>query len=175
MLRALDIVVGIKLICQPGLGQVKTATQLGLHQSQVSNSIKLLLDRQLFWGSKKKLEPNFYAWEELLPILKYFYPANMGSITVGMPTSYAAPPLNTIMQAGNDPVPVWPCGHAKTKGLRVEPLHPNIPEALIQYPDQDFYEILTLVDALRIGSARDKEYGKKLLLEKFAIFEKERM
>lgn len=173
MLRALDIVIGLKLICQPGLGQVKTAEQLGLQQSQVSNSIKRLLDRRLFWNGKRKLQPNFQAWEELLPILHFFYPASPSEITIGMPTSYGAPPLNKVMNAGDDPIPVWSCGHCKTKGLRVEPLHRNLPDSLVEHPDQDFYELLTLVDALRIGSSRDKKYGKELLVEKLKTLEKE--
>ena len=172
MLRPLDIIIGLKIICNPGIGQVKLAEQLGLHQSQVSSSIKLLLERKLFWGSIRKLDPNFQGWEELLPMLKYIYPTQTGGITIGMPTSFGAAPLNSIMQSGDDLIPVWACGHCKTKGLRVEPLYPKIPDALVQFPDINFYELLTLVDALRIGTSRDQGYAKKLLHEKLAKLEK---
>ena len=171
LLRALDIVVGLKLICRPNIGQVNLALQLGLHQSQISTSIKVLLKSKLFFGEKRNLIPNYQAWEELLPTLKYFYPADLSGIAIGIPTSYGAPPLDSVISRNGDPVPVWASAHGKTKGLRMEPLIPGLPDALAAYPDPRFYEILTLVDAIRAGSTREQKYAKEILLGKLESLE----
>jgi hypothetical protein len=73
-----------------------------------------------------------------------------------MPTSYAAPLLRELIQheAAKDLPPVWPDPEGKVRGYALEPLFRNVPYAALR--DQQLYELLALVDALREGRARER-------------------
>jgi hypothetical protein len=84
-----------------------------------------------------------------------------------MPTSYAALPLRELIQReeAKDLPPVWPDPEGKVRGYALEPLFRNVPYAARQ--DQQLYELLALVDALREGRARERnlaatELGRRL-------------
>lgn len=72
----------------------------------------------------------------------------------------------TIHLIGSDPIPVWPYGEGDKRGLAVEPLYRSVPQSITQFPDQLFYELLVLVDAIRFGRARERNIAIKLLKEK---------
>ena len=44
---------------------------------------------------------------------------------------------------------------------RIEPLYPSVPEAAMR--DEELYQLLVIVDTLRIGRAREKEIAIKEL------------
>ncbi len=71
-----------------------------------------------------------------------------------------APPLNEIIVAGNDPIPVWPAiGEGVRKGIELKPLYHCVPKSIIKFPDPFFYKLLALLDALRSGRARERNIG----------------
>ncbi|ESS71860.1 hypothetical protein MGMO_86c00200 [Methyloglobulus morosus KoM1] len=97
---------------------------------------------------------------------RYVFPATYGSITRGIPTAYAAPPLvNLIMQPDELP-PVWPTPQGTTRGVAFYPLYPTAPVAAEK--DNFLYENLTLFDAIRGGAARERELAANLLSERIA-------
>ncbi|MGH7485861.1 MAG: hypothetical protein ACRD2I_21045 [Vicinamibacterales bacterium] len=55
--------------------------------------------------------------------MKYAFPARRGETTRGMPTAYAAPPLNNQIADNGDLAPVWPNAEGDTRGVTLEPLH----------------------------------------------------
>jgi len=151
---------------RPNLAQAELAKQIGSNPSQVTRAIQALLKANLIYPMEGKLVANFYGWEKILLAIEYLFPVSVGGIVVGMPTSYGAPPISNEINPGSDPIPVWPCAKGGVRGLCVEPLYSDMPKALIEYPDEDFYTLLVLIDALRIGRSREKELGKKYILEK---------
>src|ERR1039458_5083084 len=60
-----------------------------------------------------------------------------------------------------DPVPVWPFDRGPKRGYAFMPLYKRAPEAALK--DEDLYQLLALVDAIRDGSARERELAKREL------------
>ena len=142
--------------------------------SEVNAGIKRLvlsglLGPVLQEGQKTKIIflPIKAACEEyLISGIKYSFPAQLGAYTRGTATSYAAPIFEKHIMPGNDPIPVWPYAEGDKRGLTLEPLYSSVPKSLAQYPDQLFYELLVLIDAIRTGRARERNRAIKLLKEK---------
>ena len=87
--------------------------------------------------------------------LKYSFPAMSGRTTRGVSTAIGAPVLARHFAATGALVPVWPHPEGKVFGTTLVPLHPSIPNAALK--DNALYEVLALVDAVRIGAARERE------------------
>jgi hypothetical protein len=94
--------------------------------------------------------------ESLLEFLehgvKYVFPQRPGAIARGVPTAHSAPPLSTMVQSG-ETIYVWPDVGGMVRGETIEPLYPTVPKAA--RIDERFYEMVALVDALRIGRPRE--------------------
>lgn len=97
---------------------------------------------------------------------RYAFPATLGGMTRGVPTSYAAPPLvSQLSQPPSEPPPVWPDARGEQRGVAFYPLYPSAPDAARN--DPSLYESLALFDALRGGAARERQLASKLLAERF--------
>ncbi len=176
MLKSQYVVLLLKLLSKPEnlvLSQNQLAVQLCMSVSEIHAGFKSLREAGLMQfpnkSSKEKLPLQlvYSAIEEfLLYGLKYVFPVKTGEFTRGIPTSYAAPILEKIFTQGQDPIPVWPYAEGSMKGLAVEPLYRSVPESLIQHPDDAFYDLLALIDAIRIGRARERQIAAQLLQEK---------
>ena len=169
MLKPIDLLVGLKILTlKQNWTQMGIAAELCLSSSQVNSSIKQLLESNLFTIRQGRAYPIYHAMKEfILTGMPYCFPAKTGELTVGMPTAYAAEPLCKEISLGSDPMPIWPYALGKSRGVALEPLHKNVPKALSLYPDPDLHEILVLIDALRIGRAREKKLAQKLISAKF--------
>lgn len=183
MLKPQDIVILLKILStmtlsngpsDDELSQNKLATLLCMSVSEVNAGIhRLLLSKLLApvytesGKSKMAFRPIKAACEEcLITGVKYFFPAKLGVYTRGIPTAYAAPIFEKLIVKGRDPIPVWSYGEGTERGMAVEPLYSSVPKSLAQFPDQLFYEMLVLIDAIRIGRARERNIAVKLLKEK---------
>jgi hypothetical protein len=71
-----------------------------------------------------------------------------------MPTAWAAPVMAGKVAGSDAEAPVWPNPNGTKKGLAVEPLYRSAPIAAKN--DPALYELLALVDALRLGRARER-------------------
>src|SRR5262249_44280424 len=96
---------------------------------------------------------------------KYAFPAVHGRLSRGVPTAYAAAPLNTLIAPSADPVPVWPYKSGTVRGMSLAPLYPTVPEAALR--DERLYSVLALFDAIRSGQARERNLAQKRLVEYF--------
>lgn len=168
MLKEIDIYVGLKIISSE-LSQTQQwlAARLILSVSRVNAAIKQLFDSGLLIERQAKPYPVISAWEEyLISGFKYSFPIEPGNLTVGVPTAYAAEPLSKHIQSGSDPIPVWPFADGGKRGVAIQPIHKSVPQALIDFPDPYLHDFLVLLDALRIGRARERNLAKKLIREK---------
>jgi hypothetical protein len=86
--------------------------------------------------------------------MRYVYPPVRGELTRGMPTSFAAEPLRSLIHDSGSEVPVWPYVLGEVRGYSYEPLYKHAAEAALA--DPAFYELLSLVDALRDGRVRER-------------------
>jgi hypothetical protein len=98
----------------------------------------------------------------LLKGVPYAFPAELGPETRGVPTAHAAPPLDADFSSSD--ALVWPFVDGKRRGASVEPLFEGAP--MLAQSNQALYELLALVDALRVGQARERELATKLLRER---------
>lgn len=96
--------------------------------------------------------------EFLIHGVKYAFPVQRGEATRGVPTAYAAPPLDGRIASEGDLPPVWPDAEGDVRGVTLEPLHRAAPKAA--RGDPALYEILALIDALRDGRARERQLAE---------------
>ena len=157
MLRPLDIVVLLKLSLKNGRPPyLQLANELHLYPSEVYTSIKRARASHFIQGPELEDRLNRTSLLEfLLHGIRYAFPAELGALTRGIPTGYAAPPLDKSIVPMGDPPPVWPYADGSVRGMSFTPLHKNVPQAALE--DAKLYELLALVDALRDGRARERE------------------
>jgi hypothetical protein len=84
-----------------------------------------------------------------------------------MPTAWAAPVLSGKISASEQMPPVWPDPDGKVQGTAVQPLYPSVPHAARR--DPALYDLLALVDALRIGRARERSLAEKEITHRLNI------
>ncbi|RHW22371.1 hypothetical protein [Pseudomonas jilinensis] len=96
--------------------------------------------------------------------LKYVFPARPAEIVRGIPTGFSAPVLQGKLLTGGDLILVWPDAYGKRKGQSVTPLFRTVPGAVKK--DPRLYEYLALIDAIRIGNAREASLASEMLREK---------
>ncbi|MBB71347.1 MAG: hypothetical protein CMF50_03000 [Legionellales bacterium] len=168
-LKPQDIAVICKLIAQKSSlewSQNSLAVEMCLSPSQVNSAFKRLVESSLVTPYRPPNKPrpilqsckNFFTHG-----VAYAFPAQQGELVRGMPTSYAAPCLKQHIAQGDEPIPVWPYAKGKARGLAIKPLYPALPKALDKFPDQPFYDLLALIDAIRTGKAREKNIAIELL------------
>lgn len=167
MLRPIDVVVLLKLALEKGRRPpyLRLANALHLYPSEVYSSIKRMRASHLVQGPELGNRLNRSALLEfLLHGVRYVFPAEIGAPTRGIPTGYAAPPLRDSIADAGDLPPVWPYADGKVRGYSFKPLHKNVPEAALE--DEQLYEMLALVDALRDGRARERDIASRELVRR---------
>ena len=160
-----DVLVALRLALLPGGGRPAYATlasDLGMSASETHASIKRLRAARLVGDVDSQLRVNRLALLEfVIHGVKYAFPPDRGTLTRGMPTGYAAPPLNAVIVGGSDPPPVWPDAEGTARGLALSPLCRYAPAAAKK--NDALYQVLALIDALRDGRARERQFAKKEL------------
>lgn len=167
-LKPQDLFILLALLSR-GTGPVTypdLAAQTGLAVSAVHGALKrAAVARLLMFQERQPLILKPQLKEFLLSGAKYAFPPVWGAMTRGVPTGYAAPPLNTIIAPSSDPVPVWASAKGTARGLSLAPLYPSVPDAALR--DARLYALLTLFDAIRSGLARERNAARDLLDEYF--------
>ena len=158
MLRPQDVVVLLRLSLQQGSAPTYAALaeELKLTASEIHAGVERSMAAQLL---RKDAAGKPVVLLEPLRLfvqhgVRYCFPATRGEVTRGVPTSYAAPPMNTLIVQSSEPAPVWPHKLGKVRGAAFYPLYPTVPEAALGNPA--LYELLVLVDAVRGGSPRER-------------------
>ena len=168
-LKPQDIVVALKL-CAYSDARVRPAfsilgNELSLSPSEVHGAIGRLRASRLLHAPPWRDRPNIAALEEfLIHGLKYAFPAEHSEVTRGVPTSYAAEPLKSEISSRDELPPVWPWPEGDTRGVGLEPLYKKVPQAALR--DRKLYELLSLVDAIRDGRARERKIAERDLVER---------
>jgi hypothetical protein len=153
-LRPQDVLVLLKIIELNGTAwrTVDIAAQLFMSQSEISEA----LNRTWYAGlvdDSRRIAHIESVLEFLIHGVKYAFPQRPGAIVRGMPTAHSAPPLAKLIRSSST-VYVWPDNEGTARGETIEPLYPSVPKAATQ--DQQFYELVALVDALRVGKSREQ-------------------
>ncbi len=164
-LKPQDVVVLLQRASKPGEPYRELATAVGLSVGEAHNATKRLMAARLLVAEGETVNLSG-ALQFLSAGVPYAFPGVLGPETRGVPTAHSAPPLSTEIES-QDKV-VWPSLHGEMRGNRLIPLSPYAPETLHANPD--LYRLLTLVDALRIGRARERKLATRYLEEAFLGF-----
>ncbi len=134
---------------------------LQISLSEVSESLHRSRVAKLIHPNKRVLRHSLY--EFIIYGLRYVFPIIPGAIVRGVPTSHSGPPLAEVIVSGKEQY-VWRCKEGKSKGMEVRPLYRTVPNVALSFPE--LYELLVLVDALRIGKVREVNLAKEALEER---------
>ena len=159
-LKPQDIVILLKIIAmgKKNWFHHTLAQELGMSQSEVTQSLNRSKYAGLIDNERKKV--NRIAFSEfILHGLSYAFPQQPGALVRGVLTAHAAEPLNKLIHSREKYV--WPYAKGTDRGQAIEPMYNTAVEASLK--DHDLYELLTLVDAIRVGKVREKELAKKEL------------
>jgi hypothetical protein len=160
-LKPQDMVVALKLcLGGAGLPYADLSKALGISVAEVHAAVKRLSEGGLIRpGGKEVLRT------PLLNLIQYglaaVFPAKPGEPTVGIPTAWASPVLAGSFGTAEVERPVWPDPEGSVRGVAVVPLHPSVPKAA--KADPQLYAVLALLDAVRMGRARERNLANELL------------
>nr|WP_274498572.1 MarR family transcriptional regulator [Xanthomonas campestris] len=170
-LKPQDLVVLYKQVAQPGQTwtYASLGEALGMSASQVHRSVKRAV------ASGLALEKNRGEWETVRTALhefavhgvRYAFPAVIGPLKRGIPTSFGAPPLSIAISSVPGDAPVWPSAQGTAKGPSLSPLSASVPTAAMA--DPALHELLALQDALRSGRARERALAASCLKQLLGI------
>jgi hypothetical protein len=159
-LKPQDIVVCLKYHLEPRGSTIKVLSNaLFISTGEVHGALKRAAKSRFLIvesGVQKLVQTAFV--EFIIHGLKYAFPASTGSIVRGMTTGIAAIPELDQWFAPTEALPyVWPHPEGQTTGIALAPLFPSVPMAA--KIDPQLYKALALIDAIRDGAAREKEFA----------------
>jgi len=165
-LKPQDVMLALKLSLSNGAdGYVPLSNSLGISVSEIHAGVKRLTDARLLVPGTKRIRRQLLR-ELLLHGVAYVFPAHLGAVVRGMPTAWAAPPFGGKIVGGAQLPPVWPDPEGEVQGEALEPLYKSAPAAARR--DPALYDLLALVDAFRIGRARERSIAAEGITERLS-------
>lgn len=151
-MRPQDVVILLKIILfrDNNWFLKDISKQLRISGSEVSESVNRSSIGGLLEDDKRTVRKEQFL-EFLVYGLKFVFPAVEGKLARGLATAYSAPILSNDFVVDNEYI--WPAKGFSTKGISVKPLYRTVPNVCIK--DQELYDLLSLVDALRIGKREE--------------------
>ncbi|MBD3749950.1 MAG: hypothetical protein IE931_10670 [Sphingobacteriales bacterium] len=158
-MRPHDIVVLLKIISLNKDWMNKDlASELFISNSEISESLNRSMIARLISPDKKKVFK-----KALLNFIEnglgYVFPIEPGQMGRGILTAHSAPILKDYF-ASNE-VYVWGTPDGDARGQMIAPLYPNQIKAV--KIDPKLYNMLALVDAVRLGKPREQTKAIELL------------
>lgn len=164
MLKPLDLYVLVALLALPpreGWTQAAFAQLLGVLQPALTRSLQRLAEAGL-WDREARQVDIAGAEGLLVHAARFIVPPRLGPPARGLPTAHAVPPLAEELGGGD--VLVWPDDEGSAVGTALTPLSPSAPRAARREPA--LHAMLSLVDGLRVGRARERAVAARLLHER---------
>lgn len=163
-LKPQDLVVIVKVALRNGrFTYADLSDELFMSASEIHATVaRARLSRLMVSREDRTMEVVRTALREFLVHgARYAFPPILGPLVRGIPTAYAAPSLREQLSLSGDPVPVWPYSKGTDRGMALQPLYPSVPRAAEL--DKQLYEVLAMLDAVRIGAARERELAIDIL------------
>lgn len=162
-LKPQDIAVALRLAEMPEASYTALSADLSMSVSTAHQSVERLQAAGLLRPDSRHAN-----WHSLIEFLehgvRYSFPARLERHARGVPTAYSGPPLaNEILS--DEPI-VWPDANGDAFGQSLAPLYPNA--AKLPHTCPSVYELLTLVDAIRMGRSRERSIAVEKMKERLA-------
>lgn len=138
--------------------------QTGISKSQIALALKRCVETGLARHDRVYEVPRVNTkllFDFIIHGVPVVFHTRYGELTRGIATSFAAPVLEKSLFSSGEHVPVWPDARGKTMGLTVEPLFKTA--ALAARRDPEMYALLALVDAIRLGQPRERNFAREAL------------
>lgn len=138
--------------------------ETGISKTQINLSLNRSIEVGLAFRDRQDGTPRVNAralFEFIAFGIRYVFPARKGELTRGIGTAFSAPVLRDKLISAGELGLVWPDAYGKTTGQAVEPLFKTSPYAVKR--DRVLYELLALVDAVRLGQPRERKLALELL------------
>ena len=165
-MRPQDVVVLIKVRLEKDSNwtQVSLARSLFMSQSEISESLSRSRYARLLYDKGRKV-----ARQPFMDLLEYgipfIFPQHPGNVVRGIPTGHSASPLKE--EIISEQHYVWPYSKGHVRGQSVLPLYYSVPQAIDL--DKQLYEMLALIDALRVGKVREKNLALEILKKRILL------
>lgn len=155
-LRPHDVAVLLQYALAPQPTYRARADILQLSVGEVHNATRRLEGARLVHAERDTVNRGAIA-RFVVHGVPFAFPAQPGPIRLGVPTAGAATAL--LEQLGPpDPTFVWPSVGGEIEGPSIAPLLAASPS--LRDSSDRLYQALCLVDAIRIGSPREKHIGR---------------
>lgn len=163
-LRPGDIAVALELVLRPGERYEGLSRALRLSLSAAHRAVRRLEVAGLLLPRDR--HPNRSALLEFLVHgARYAFPARLGPDTRGVPTAGGLPEFREEMPSASGAV--WPFLDGTARGPSLDPLYDGAAAAAME--DPRLHRLLALVDALRIGAARERRIAERLLRSELGL------
>jgi hypothetical protein len=161
-LKPLDIVVALQLTLAPETTFSDLAAAVGISHGEAHKSVgRLQASRLTRPGRRAVSSAKLMAFISAgVPIA---FPATFGAESRGVPTAHSAPPFLSHVSVDADPL-VWADPEGPLRGASLVPLFPKA--SALARSNVPLYELLTLVDSIRIARARESDLATDLLRER---------
>lgn len=164
-LKPHDIIVLLKVLLkgESGWKYEQLEEELGLSKSVIFRSLSRCAQAKFISSSPFDYLFTSNLLEFLQHGIQYAFAVEPGKISKGIPTAHSAPVLSKQIIAEKDQY-IWEDPHGKVRGQVIEPLDKRVADIIKK--DPELYDILALIDAIRVGKNREKEIAGRLLKEK---------
>jgi hypothetical protein len=162
-LRPSDIVVALQLTIYSSAQFKELAESTGISAGECHNAVRRLRLSQLVQAGERA--PSRDALHQFLVHgVSFAFPAMVGPGTIGISTAHSSPAFRGIVESPDHFV--WPNADGEVRGQSLVPLFPGAPA--LPGRNQRLYELLTIVDALRVGTTRVRKIAAELLAGRLA-------
>lgn len=162
-LKPQDVALLVKLLAlkKDDWRQIDIAIDLGLSQGEVAKALSRLIKSGLVQDKRVNRSA---ALEFILHAVKYIFPAEVGALAAGVPTAISSPMHERMVVQRGDDSYVWPSIHGSIRGQMIKPFYPQLAEAALK--DSDFYGLMSAIEILRVGRARERNLAAQYLEKK---------
>ena len=162
-LRPHDVCVLLQLAITPGITFRELADRAGQSVGEAHNATKRLEVARLCSPGGRAVNRSAML-DFLIMGVPYTFPGELGAETRGVPTAHSGPAMRDEFDSPH--VVVWPSVDGETRGLSLAPLCSAAPKLPGSNPD--LYRLLSVVDALRVGRARERRVASDILKREFS-------
>lgn len=165
-MRPQDVAILLKIIArdQEDWQIQPLSNELRISIAEISESLNRSRMASLIDFKKKRPNRNNLL-EFLQHGVKYVFPQNPGAMSRGLPTAHSHPFMKSHFHSETNYV--WPDVRGEVLGQVIEPFYERQVEAARD--DSEFYLLLALVDAIRVGRVRESKIAsdelKRILIK----------
>jgi hypothetical protein len=164
-LRPNDLVIACQLAITPAAQFLQLAQSTGLSAGECHNAVRRLRLARLLLADERR-PANEILHRFLVQGAPFAFPPVLGIATIGVSTAHSSPAFRAILETTEGLV--WPHVDGTARGQSLVPLFPGAPA--LPGRNQPLYDLLTIADALRVGTTRVRKIAAELLAERLSGF-----